>query len=127
MHDKEIESVSKLEPFERYKYFIKRVADTEVMYTLVDESGEFVLAELGDNVLLSLWSASEFAALCMIDKWSGLTVKEISLGEFDEEIIDEAVEGNWLLNIFSVGVKSGFVVNLDEFTRDLSEELKRYS
>lgn len=34
MHSKEIENVISLEPIERYKYFIKKVADWEVFFTL---------------------------------------------------------------------------------------------
>ena len=30
----EIESVIKLEPFERYKYSLKRIADNETLYTI---------------------------------------------------------------------------------------------
>ncbi len=38
---KEIEALSQLEAFKRYGYFIKRVADSEKMYTLIDVNGDF--------------------------------------------------------------------------------------
>lgn len=34
MNQKEIESVIALEPKERYKYFIKKVADSEIFYIM---------------------------------------------------------------------------------------------
>lgn len=42
MHTKEIEAVSALQPFERYKYFIKKIADSELVYTLVDTNNMYV-------------------------------------------------------------------------------------
>lgn len=124
--NKEVESVSMLDSLERYKYFIKRVADTEMMYTLVDAEGDFALDDVDNNTLLSLWPASEFAVLCATDIWSSFSIKELTLEEFEDELIDKIEENKWLLNVFSVGTKSGFVVDINEFAKDLSEELKKY-
>ena len=123
---KEIEEVSKLKPIQRYHYFIKRVADNEKMYSLVDRQGYFALANINDNVLFSVWTAPEFALSSAIDKWKEFEVKEIILEEFEDHIIDEIEKNNWLMNVFSIGSKSGFVVSLNEFARDLNEEMKKY-
>jgi hypothetical protein len=32
---------------------------------------------------------------------------------------------NFLINVFPIYERTGFVVNLDEFTRDLNEELEK--
>lgn len=45
MNKKEIENVLLLGPFERYQYFIKKVADWEEFFTLIDEKGDYVLSE----------------------------------------------------------------------------------
>ena len=34
MHAKEIENISSLKPFERYRYFMGKIADFEVLYSL---------------------------------------------------------------------------------------------
>lgn len=57
MNQKEIENVISLEPIERYKHFIKKVADWEVFFTMIDDEGNYVLSELDDRQLLPLWSA----------------------------------------------------------------------
>jgi len=36
------------------------------------------------------------------------------------------LENNYLINVFPMNNKTGFVVSLEEFERDLSEELKNY-
>ncbi|MDF7822270.1 DUF2750 domain-containing protein [Runella sp. MFBS21] len=124
---KEIESVSNLSSFDRYKYFIKRVADFEVMYALVDERGSFAISEIEDNIMLSFWSAQEFAAINAVNEWQGYEVKKLTLEEFENEVIDIIAEKNYLLNIFPINNKTGFVVNIDEFARDLASEMKKYN
>lgn len=126
LHPKEIEAVSKLEPFSRYQYFIKKIADAESMVTLVTNDGEYLLSIVEGKKLFPLWTLNEFAENCMIEGWSNSSVKVISLDTFQNELTDFISRNNYLLNIFPVGNTTGFVVNLDEFNKDLSEELTRY-
>lgn len=126
MNNKEIENVTSLEPKERYQYFIKKVADWEVFFTLLTEDGVYALSELEDKKLFPLWSAREFAELCKISGWENYLVKELNLDDLEDEIIDFIVDTDCLINVFPVYDKTGFVVNLQELTRDLSEELKNY-
>ena len=123
---KEIESVSSLPAFDRYQHFIKRVADFELMYTLCDK-GDFAIADLDNNELLSFWPAKEYANLNAIGEWSAYQVKEISIQDFEDEVIDIIVSQSYLLNIFPTNDKTGFVVDLEEFSRDLSSEMGKYS
>lgn len=126
VNDKEIEAISKLEPIKRYQYFIKRVADSEAMYSLIDKEGNWALADVEGRTVFSVWSASEFASACALGEWEGFSVKEIAMEEFEDQIIDEIDQNNYLINVFSIKGKSGFVVDLSEFARDLSEEMKKY-
>lgn len=124
--DKEIASVSLLTPFERYKYFIKRVADSELMYTLIDSNREWAIADVEGKGVLSVWSAPEFAEQNAIEQWSGFSVEEVSIERFEEDVIDKIEENGYLVNVFPVKGKSGFVVELIEFARDLNEEMRKY-
>ncbi|AZA77812.1 DUF2750 domain-containing protein [Chryseobacterium joostei] len=127
MNQKEIENVISLEPIERYNYFIKKVADWEIFYTLLNESGEYALSELKDKKLFPMWSAREFAELCKVSGWETYTVKELKLDDLENEIIDFIADQNCLINVFPIYNRTGFVVSLIEFSKDLSEELKNYS
>lgn len=123
--EKEIENVSKLEPFQRYEYFIKRVADSEKLYSLKNEEN-WAIAEVDQYKLFSLWPARQFAEKQIIEGWSNYQVAEIGLVNFNDEIGPMIKEKGFLLNVFSVGNQSGFVVELEEFLRDLNEELEKY-
>jgi len=118
--------VVKLAPFDRYKYFLKRVADTARMYTLVNGDNEYALSEVKGNYVFSLWPFRVYALLSIVGEWNNYQVKEITLDEFENEVIDFIEENKYLINVFTVDSKAGFIVNLIEFARDLSDELKKY-
>ncbi|MGJ1454514.1 DUF2750 domain-containing protein [Sphingobacterium multivorum] len=126
LSEKEMASVVKLAPFDRYKYFLKRVADTERMYTLVNGNNEYALSEVKGNYVFSLWPFREYALLSIVGEWDNYQVKEITLDEFENEVIDFIEQNKYLINVFTVDSKAGFIVNLIEFARDLSDELKKY-
>ncbi|WP_330745913.1 DUF2750 domain-containing protein [Chryseobacterium sp. CP-77] len=126
MNQKEIDNVILLEPLERYKYVIKKIADWEIFYTLVDKEGEYVLSKIEDKTLFPIWSAEEFAKLCMISEWEDTRIKKLDLDDLENEIIDFIADSNYLINVFPVYDRTGFVVTLTEFAKDLNEELKNY-
>jgi hypothetical protein len=124
--EKEIEAVSALTPYERYKYFIKRVADTELMYSLKSPDGNWAISEVEGSKLFPLWSANEFAEQCKLSGWLGFYIEEITLETFEDELLEFVHSQGYLLNIFAVGQNTGFVVDILEFAKDLSEEMKNY-
>lgn len=124
--EKEVAAVSLLTPFNRYQYFIKRVADSERLYTLIDADRQWAISELEGNDLFPVWSAREFAEQNAIEQWSGFSVKEVTIEQFEDDVIDEIEENGYLINVFPVKEKSGFIVKLIEFARDLNEEMRKY-
>ena len=122
----EIESVIKLEPFERYKYSLKRIADNETLYTIKRDKETIAISDLDDEKLIPFWSAKQFAELNITDEWNEFYVEEISLDDYENEMVDFINENNFLMNIFPINNKTGFVVSLDEFIRDLNIELERF-
>ena len=122
----EIESVIKLEPFERYKYSLKRIADIETLYTIKRDNETIAISDLDDEKLIPFWSAKQFAELNITDEWNEFYVEEISLDDFENERVDIINENKFLKNIFPINNKTGFVVSLDEFIRDLNIELERF-
>lgn len=122
----EIKSLVQLEPFTRYKYFIKRVADNGVLYTLMVDNEGYAISELDNYLLLPVWSSQEYAEMCKKGMWSNYIIKQLSLQDLENEIFDLVANNNYLFNVFPVEDKTGFVVDIDEFVRDLNEELENY-
>ena len=123
---KEIEAVTSLDAFKRFQYLIKRVADSEKLYSLKSLEGNWAVSTIDNKTLFPIWSATEFAEKCAIDGWEAFDVTEISLTQFLDNIIDFISDEALLLNVFPVGRTTGFVVDLHEFVRDLKEELAKY-
>ena len=126
LNSREIENVSNLAPFKRYRYFIKKIADFEELWTLTDENGDVALSKVGDNTLVSFWTAKPFVNNNLEGGWEKCSPHKLNLDEFEETFLPLIVENGYLINVFPVNGKSGFVVNINEFTRDLNEELENY-
>ncbi len=123
---KEVESVSLLEPFKRYQYLLKQVADSEKIYILRDYKGELATSTLNSYTLTPAWSAVEYAAKILVGAWSEFNIVEENLDEFLETTIIQINELGYLINIFPVSDKTGFVVKPEEFVRDIEDELENY-
>lgn len=126
LHKKAIENISNLIPFERHKYFIRRIADYEELWTIVDKSGDIALSVLENKTLVSFWADEDFIENNLSNGWEKCVPFKINLEDFAETIIPLIEENNYLINVFPLNGKSGFVVNLEEFARDLNEELDKY-
>lgn len=126
LNTKEIESVSKLESFKRYNYFIKRIADFEEFWTIVDKHGDVALSEIEENTLMSFWTAEDFIESNLYGSWKNCIPFKVTLDDFEDTLAPLIEDNNYLINVFPVNGKSGFVVSLDEFIRDLNDELEQY-
>lgn len=126
MNAKEFDNIIKLTPFDRYKYFIKKVADFEELWTITYLDGNYALSDIDDNVIISFWPKLEYVDSNLTNGWEKCSPKKLTLDDLEVEIFDLIASQNYLINIFPVNGKSGFIVSLDEFARDLSDELKNY-
>lgn len=112
---------------ERYRYALKRIADTETMWSVVDNNGAFVIQSYGNERLFPIWSSMEYAqAFCVKDK-SDCKITAISLDSFEDSIIDLICKEGLLINVFPTEQETlGKVVGLNQFAEDLSRELEDY-
>ena len=124
MHPKAIENILNLKPFDRYQYFIRKIADWEKVYTLVFLNGNYAMSIVDDKKLFPLWSAREFAELSKTGDWQECEILELDFNDL-EKLFDYIEEYNFLINVFPTDT-TGFVVTLEEFSRDLGTELEQY-
>ena len=124
--NKELENVSRLAPFERYQYTIKKIADFEQLWSIIDETGDYALSDVGNQTFFSIWPAREYVDSNLSNGWEKCQPKELTLDEFSDQLLIFISENDYLINVFPINGKSGFVVNLEEFIRDLNRELEKY-
>ena len=121
---KEVESVLKLDIRKQYEYFIKKVVDAEVIWSLSEDDG-FASVGDDDNLKVPLWPKEEFAALYISDDWANYQCDTIDLYDFIEEWIPNLKEDGCGVSIFW-NDEGGIEVDLDDLARDLRQELKKF-
>ena len=57
---------------------------------------------------------------------SNPVIATLNEDDFEDKIIAIIEEENYLINVFPVNNKTGFVVTLQELIRDLNDELEQY-
>lgn len=97
-HHKKIENLLKLEPQARYDYFIRKVADFEVVWGLFDNG--WVTAESGKITAIPFWPDKVFATLCASAEWKGSTAKSIELNDFLIRWLPEMQVGGRACQVF---------------------------
>lgn len=125
MNPKEKENILKLEPFKRYQYFIKKIADFEELWTIVDENGDYAISEIDNHNFISFWTAEEFILSNLEEGWQDCKPLKLNLEDLYNDLFEIIVSENYLVNVFPIDGKSGFIVSLEEFKRDLEEELEK--
>ena len=126
INQKELQNVSTMGAFDRYRYFIKKIADSGTIWFLKDENDNLALSEVDNNILLPVWSAREYINSCLNGEWKNYVPTNSVLDEFQTKIISIIRERKYLIDVFPVNNKAGFVVTLDEFINDLNIELSNY-
>jgi len=125
---KEIETLMSCNPDVRYQYTIKRIADTETLWTLGVDNQTFAIQKSGEDYLLPIWSSKEFAIIFGSTFMKEYNCFPISLDNFEESIIDIICENGYLLNVFPTQTEEiGKVVGINSFSEDLSAALSEYN
>jgi hypothetical protein len=125
---KEIETLMFCNPDVRYQYTIKRIADTETLWTLGVDNQTFAIQKSGEDYLLPIWSSKEFAIIFGSTFMKEYNCFPISLDNFEESIIDIICENGYLLNVFPTQTEEiGKVVGINSFSEDLSAALSEYN
>jgi hypothetical protein len=125
MNPKEKENILKLNPFERYQYFIKKIADFEELWTIVDENGDYAISEVEGKNLISFWTIEEFIESNLGDGWENCKPIRLDLDDLEEDLFNLIASEGYLINVFPINGRSGFIVSLAEFKRDLNDELAK--
>ena len=124
---KEFNALIKSQPDVRYQYALKRIADTETMWSIVDNNGAFFIQSYGNKRLFPIWPSKEYAHAFCVKYWSNCKIKVISLDTFENSIIDFICKEGFSINVFPTGQEVlGKVVGLNQFAEDLSHALEDY-
>lgn len=125
--DKEFKALNKCTPDVRYRYTLKRIADTEAIWLIWNEDNDFVIQAYDEECLLPMWSSREYAQAFCVGDFKDSICKAVTLDFFVDSIIDVISENNLLIDVFPTQQEGrGKVVDLNTFAEDLNKYLEDY-
>jgi len=125
VEDAEFAAVSALSPAERYAHFVKRVADTEEVWSLRGADG-WVLAGDSARELVPVWPHPRYAAACVSGAWSGSEPAVIPLEKWLAVWMPGIARDHRAISVFPVPLGPGKVAEAERLREDLERELERY-
>ncbi len=125
LSEKQINAVIALDGPQRYRHFIKQVADRDEVWGLYKEGWALAATSEGEQVF-PVWPAEEYAALSARDDWAGYEPSSITLEDFMEELLPMLERDGVLPGIFYTPTDKGVTPGIDQLTEDLRRELENY-
>jgi hypothetical protein len=96
---RQLQAVVVLPGPQRYEYFIKRVAETGVVWSLYRDG--WALAKKDDGTLVfPLWPDSDFAQVCADYEWSGYQPQSFALAELVDELLPQLEQDGIVTGVF---------------------------
>ncbi|QDG74411.1 DUF2750 domain-containing protein [Labrenzia sp. PHM005] len=123
---KKIEALLKLSGPERYRHFVKVIADREEAWALYRDGWALAATEDGQPVF-PFWPEEEFAALCAVKDWKGYTPESIPLQDLLEQLLPNLKADNVLPGVFYTPSNKGVTPTVDGLIADIETELENYS
>ncbi len=125
VNDRHAESVLKLPAPKRYEYFVERVADWGVLYSLQCASGWALAGDETGPRIFPVWPHERFAELCWKGDWSDCIVAEIPLSKWFNDLSKILVDNAMTVAVFKLPDGRGVVVDPERLSHDLKQELSR--
>jgi hypothetical protein len=130
LHPKKLSSIAKLTSEDRCDYFIRKVADFEILWGLYGNSG-WASSEIHGEIVMPVWPEEDFAILCATNSWDALTPKKIELSDFLDKWIPNKLNQYRYFGVFPVNGSDPIDVRSkllkpDELGKMLLQELEQY-
>jgi hypothetical protein len=123
---KEAAAIGKLIPAERYKYFIKKIADQQEVIIIIEKEDSIFSSSHNGRSLIHFWCASEYAEAFLKGQSLQLLIKCVDFDYLGETLYPYIKSNNVLLNIMPIQESTGHVIELEDFSKDLKEYLKEW-
>ncbi|MBW3623235.1 MAG: DUF2750 domain-containing protein [Armatimonadetes bacterium] len=124
--DKELESVFSLPAPKRYEYFVKRVADSEEVWSVGDNDGWALLGNDEGKELVPVWPHERYAAACAKGPFSGNEPRMIPLDAWMERWLPGLEKDGRGVAVFPTLEGTAAHVSPEQLRDDLREELEKY-
>jgi hypothetical protein len=121
---RQLQAVVMLPGPQRYAYFVKRVAETGVVWGLYRQG--WALAKKEDGTLVfPLWPDSEFAQVCADYEWTGYVPQSFALDELMTELLPQLEQDGLVTGVFYTPGARDVMPTAGLLRADLDDEMGR--
>lgn len=124
MSHKTSHELTTMEPEDRYDYALEQLLEHKTVWVLVNDQQQFVQMhyEQGEFSYLPIWPSKELAEHS-IDGQADLTVKNIALSSFMQDVTPELTQNKIELGVFPGEDTSVWVCEAEDFKDELQDAL----
>lgn len=108
----------------RYTHFLKTIAETGDLWTVIDNDGSFALFEVNNTTVFSVWPNEGSIESNLTPDWQDYIPFRVNLDELEETILPLIRQNNYLINVFPVDARIGYIVSMNDFVKDLNNALE---
>ncbi|SFD06647.1 DUF2750 domain-containing protein [Pseudoalteromonas denitrificans] len=117
-------TISQYDIDKRYKYLIKEVVKTQLIWILTDEHG-CVMLNTDDEDCVPVWPNKEFAQAWATGDWESCKAKEIDLKKWHSHWTHGLEDDELAIVVFPNLEEDGLVVYPDELDYELKVQAKK--
>ncbi len=124
LSEQQKKSVVALPGPERFKHFVKQVADRHEAWGLYSDG--WALAEMREgSKVLPFWPAEDYAVLCAVDEWAGYVPERLDLADFMDLLVRLEADGV-APGVFYTPEDKGVTLPAAELRAAIEQELRQY-
>lgn len=124
--ERELKAVFALGAEKRYRYFIKRVVNTETAWSLWDGNAWFIYDSSDGEKYFPVWPAKEYAAACASGRWSKAAPHPIRIDRLIAEFLPAMAADGVPPTIFPTPSDTGIGISPTALRNDIEREIAEY-
>ena len=123
----EFQALEKCNSETRYTYTVKRIIDTEVLWTIVDEKDHLVIQTDGNKKLLPVWSSKEYAQVFCVKGENNYKYSAFTWETFEDSVMEYIRQNDILINVFPTKKEPfGKIVDSNTFVEEINKLIEEY-
>ncbi len=123
LNRQQFQAVSALASHQRYRHFIGRVSDWQLVWGLRNEGGWVTASDSNGNPVAPFWPHPDYAIACAVGEWAGNSPASIDVHHFLSRWLPGMEKDGMLAAVFPTPAMQGLVVSPRQLQRDIEEEL----
>lgn len=125
--NEEFQALEKCNSEIRYTYTIKRIADAEALWTIVDEEDHLVIQTDGNKKFMPVWSSKEYAQVFCVKGENNYKYSPFTWETFEDTVMEYIRQNGILINVFSTKKEPlGKIVDPNTFVEEINKLIEEY-